>query len=178
GPDAFAYRATVRDGEGLERVMTVRVEVDVRAAPFDRTPGAGRVNVLIPDGPIRVGNDVPVPRKTRDVRPAPSPEALTAGIKGAVILDATIGPDGRVSSARVIRSIPLLDAAAVAAVRQWEFTPTVIDGRAVPVVMTVSANFAAPTTAPERAPAPTVANAGAPALDADLEAALQYLQRR
>lgn len=184
GPDAFAYRATVRDGEGLERVMTVRVEVDVRAAPFDRTPGAGRVNVLIPDGPIRVGNDVPVPRKTRDVRPAPSPEALTAGIKGAVILDATIGPDGRVSSARVIRSIPLLDAAAVAAVRQWEFTPTVIDGRAVPVIMTVSANFAAPAAserapAPsERAPAPTVANAGAPAVDADLEAALQYLQRR
>ena len=59
GPDAFAYRATVRDAEGIERVMTVRVEVDVRAAPFDRMPGATRVSVLIPVGPIRVGNDVP-----------------------------------------------------------------------------------------------------------------------
>src|SRR5438093_2876614 len=58
GPDAFTYRATVRDGDGLERVMSVRVEVDVRAEPFDRTPGVSRVSVLIPVGPIRVGNDV------------------------------------------------------------------------------------------------------------------------
>jgi TonB family protein len=144
GPDAFAYRATVRDGDGLERVMTVRVDVDVRATPFDRTPGVARVNVLIPAGPIRVGNDVPVPRKTKDVRPTLPPQALTAGTKGAVVLDATIDSNGRVSNARVVRSIPLLDAAAVAAVRQWEFTPTVIDGRAVPVIMTVTANFTVP----------------------------------
>jgi len=147
GPDAFAYRATVRDADGLERVMTVRVEVDVRPAPFDRTPGVARVNVLIPVGPIRVGNDVPAPRKTKDVRPVLPPEALTAGAKGAVVLDATIDPNGRVSNARVVRSIPLLDAAAVAAVQQWEFTPTVIDGRAVPVIMTVTANFTVPASA-------------------------------
>ena len=63
------------------------------------------------------------------------------------MLDATIDPDGRVSNARVVRSIPLLDAAAVAAVQQWEFTPTVIDGRAVPVIMTVTVNFTAPDAA-------------------------------
>src|SRR5437867_3251905 len=74
GPDAFAYRATVRDGDGLERVMTIRVEVDVLAAPFDRTPGAGRISVLIPVGPIRVGNDVPAPKKIKDVRPTAPPE--------------------------------------------------------------------------------------------------------
>ena len=140
GPDAFAYRATVRDAGGIERVVTVRVEVDVRAAPFDRMPGATRVSVLIPVGPVRVGNDVPVPRKLKDVRPIPPLDAQT-GAQGVVVLDATIDPDGKVSNTRVVRSVPLLDAAAVAAVRQWEFTPTVINGRAVPVIMTVTVGF-------------------------------------
>jgi TonB family protein len=148
GPDSFSYRATVRDAEGIERVMTVRVEVDVRAAPFDRIPGAARVSVLIPVGPIRVGNDVPVPRKLKDVRPTPPLDAQTAGTQGVVVLDATIDPDGKVSNTRVVRSVPLLDAAAVAAVRQWEFTPTVLDGRAVPVIMTVAVNFPAQGAAP------------------------------
>ncbi len=142
GPDAFAYRATVRDGEGIERLMTVRVEVEVRPTPFDRTPGITRVSVLIPAGPIRVGNDVPVPRKIKDIRPTYPPDAQTAHVQGVVVLDATIDSDGKVSMARVVRSIPLLDAAAVAAVRQWEFTPTFIDGRAVPVITTVTVNFA------------------------------------
>jgi protein TonB len=156
GPDAFAYRATVRDGEGLERVMTVRVEVDVRPAPFDRTPGVTRVSVLMAAGPIRVGTELPAPRKIKDVRPTSPPEAQTAGARGVVVLDATIDPDGKVSNARVVRSVALLDAAAVAAVRQWEFTPTVINGRAVPVIMTVTVNFTAPegssTPSPPAAP--------------------------
>jgi TonB family protein len=144
GPDAFAYRATVRDSDGLERVMTVRVDVDVRSTPFDRTPGVSRLSVLIPVGPIRVGNDVPVPRKTKDVRPTLPPETQGTGLKGVVILDATIDPDGKVSNARVIRSSPLLDAAAIATVKQWEFEPTVIDRKAVPVVATFAVNFSDP----------------------------------
>jgi len=42
---------------------------------------------------------------------------------------------------RVLRSVPLLDQAATDAVRQWEFTPTRLNGVAVPVVMTVTVNF-------------------------------------
>jgi TonB family protein len=162
GPDAFAYRATVRDAGGIERVVTVRVEVDVRAAPFDRMPGATRVSVLIPVGPVRVGNDVPVPRKLKDVRPIPPLDAQTAGAQGVVVLDATIDPDGKVSNTRVVRSVPLLDAAAVAAVRQWEFTPTVINGRAVPVIMTVTVGFtpqdgsASPAAAPPPSATPAI----------------------
>ena len=59
-----------------------------------------------------------------------------------VVIEATIGVNGRVRDAVVRRSIPLLDAAALDAVRQWEFTPTLINGAAVPVVMTVSVSFA------------------------------------
>jgi protein TonB len=46
-----------------------------------------------------------------------------------------------VESVRVLRSIPLLDQAAVDAVRQWRYTPTLLNGQAVAVVMTVTVNF-------------------------------------
>jgi protein TonB len=69
------------------------------------------------------------------------PIAPAAGVLGVVIIDATIGQDGKVKDARVLRSIPLLDQAALDAVRQWEFTPTLLNGVPVPVIMTVTVNF-------------------------------------
>ena len=54
---------------------------------------------------------------------------------------ATIDEQGRVAEARILRSIPLLDQAALDAVKQWEYTPTTVDGKAVPVIMTVTVNF-------------------------------------
>ena len=53
----------------------------------------------------------------------------------------TIGPNGKVQEAKVLRSIPLLDASALDAVRQWEFTPTLLNNVPVPVIMTVTVNF-------------------------------------
>jgi protein TonB len=67
--------------------------------------------------------------------------AWRARIAGVVILEATIDAQGRVVNLRVLRSVPLLDQAAVDAVRQWEFTPTRLNGVAVPVIMTVTVNF-------------------------------------
>jgi protein TonB len=46
-----------------------------------------------------------------------------------------------VVNARVLRSVPLLDQAALDAVRQWVFTPTLLNGVPVPVIMTVTVNF-------------------------------------
>ena len=67
--------------------------------------------------------------------------AMRARIAGVVVLEATIDAQGKVVNLRVLRSVPLLDQAAVDAVRQWEFTPTRLNGVAVPVVMTVTVNF-------------------------------------
>jgi len=58
-----------------------------------------------------------------------------------VIIEATIGIDGRVDGAKVLRSIALLDQAALDAVRQWLYSPTRLNGVPVPVVMTVSVSF-------------------------------------
>ena len=94
-----------------------------------------------PSAPVRVGGNIKPPKKTRDVRPQYPPIAQSARVQGIVIIEATIGPNGRVQEAKVLRSIPLLDQAALDAVRQWEFTPTLLNGVPVPVIMTVTVQF-------------------------------------
>lgn len=91
--------------------------------------------------PVRVGGGIQPPTKIVDVKPVYPPEAMASRPQGTVIIEATIGTDGTVQNAKVLRSIPLLDDAALAAVRQWRFTPTLVNGQPVPVVMTVAVNF-------------------------------------
>jgi protein TonB len=94
-----------------------------------------------PPAPVRVGGNIKPPTKVKDVRPTYPPIAQSARVQGVVIIEATIGPSGAVQEAKVLRSIPLLDAAALDAVRQWQFTPTLLNGVPVPVIMTVTVNF-------------------------------------
>ena len=91
--------------------------------------------------PVPVGGKVRPPRKVRHVPPVYPAIAQQAGVEGVVIVEAIIGIDGRVEQARVLRSQPLLDGAALAAVRQWEFSATTLNGVPVPVIMTVTVNF-------------------------------------
>jgi periplasmic protein TonB len=95
-----------------------------------------------PQAPVRVGGNIRSPMKTKDVKPTYPAIAQSARVQGVVIIEATIGPDGRVQEAKVLRSIPLLDAAALDAVKQWTFTPTLLNGVPVPVIITVTVNFA------------------------------------
>jgi periplasmic protein TonB len=94
-----------------------------------------------PTAPVRVGGNIKAPNKVRHVNPVYPPIAQSARVQGIVIVEATIGPDGRVKDAKVLRSIPLLDQAALDAVKQWQFTPTLLNGVPVPVIMTVTVNF-------------------------------------
>jgi TonB family protein len=93
------------------------------------------------DGPARVGSRIASPRKTYDVPPVLPELARQAGVRGVVVVEVTIGADGVVTDARVLRSIPLLDAAALTAVRQWRFEPTLLNGQPVPIVATVPVTF-------------------------------------
>ncbi len=94
---------------------------------------------------VHVGSSLKAPQKTKDVKPVYPPTAIASHVQGIVILEATIGTDGKVEDAKVIRSIPLLDQAALDAVRQWEFTPTLLDGVPVPVIKTLTVNFSLPS---------------------------------
>ena len=90
---------------------------------------------------VHVGGDIKPPRKVTDVAPVYPPLARAAAIEGIVILEAVIGEDGGVRDIRVLRSVQLLDEAAKEAVRQWRFTPTLLNGEPVPVVMTITVAF-------------------------------------
>jgi protein TonB len=94
-----------------------------------------------PRAPIPVGGGLVAPAKTRHVAPIYPPVALAARREGLVIVEAVIGENGAVRDVRVLRSIPLLDQAAVDAVRQWRFTPTLLNGEPVPIVMNVTVKF-------------------------------------
>lgn len=94
-----------------------------------------------PQDPVRPGGNVKPPDRIAYVKPVYPPIAVAARVSGSVFIEAIIGTDGVVRDARVIRSIPLLDEAALRAVRQWRYTPTLLNGVPVAVIMTVTVTF-------------------------------------
>lgn len=102
-----------------------------------------------PDWPAtRVGGDIKEPRKIRDVRPVYPAIAKANGVSGVVIIEAVIDEAGAVRDARVLRSIPNLDQAALDAVLQWRYTPTILNGVPTAITMTVTVNFQLPAVQP------------------------------
>lgn len=93
--------------------------------------------------PLHVGGAVKPPHKLIDVSPVYPDDAKAAGVRGVVIIEATIAKDGSVSNARILRSVPMLDQAALDAVNQWIFEPTLLHGAPIEVVMTLTVNFGA-----------------------------------
>jgi protein TonB len=94
-----------------------------------------------PQKPVVVGGTIRQPMKLRGIDPVYPAIAQAARVQGIVILEATLGPDGRMVNARILRSVPLLDQAALEAVRSWEYTPTLLNGVPVPVIMTITVSF-------------------------------------
>jgi TonB family protein len=118
----------------------------VRVQAFGGVPGG----VMDPGPPppadaVRVGGNIQAPVKVRSVEPVYPQLARNAGIQGVIILELHIDREGAVSDARILRSIPLLDQAALDAVRQWRYAPTLLNGAPVPVIMTATVNFTLPS---------------------------------
>ena len=90
---------------------------------------------------VRVGGKIREPRKVVHVAPIYPEIARQTRVQGAVTLEAILDATGKVESVRVLESVPLLDDAAVKAVRQWRYTPTELNGVSVPVLMTVTIRF-------------------------------------
>ncbi len=142
-PDAIAPET------GLETLANAPPAEGVPDGIPDGIPGALPIDGVLPSSPpppppaapVRVGGSIRQPQKVREVAPVYPAIAQAARVQGVVILEAVIGEDGRVRNLRVLRSIPLLDQAAIDAVRQWQFTPTLLNGEPVPVVMTVTVAF-------------------------------------
>lgn len=91
-----------------------------------REPAVGKL-------PLRVGGEIREPKLLTRVEPT-----YPQGVSGGVILEVTIGPTGSVTDVRVLRGESPLVEAAEAAVRQWVYEPTILEGKAVFVLLTVA----------------------------------------
>jgi len=91
------------------------------------------------NGVYQVGGSITPPRRFGN--PAYPAEATAAGIEGVVSAEITVNEQGIVTDVRVMDSNPVLDEAALNAVREWRYDPTIVEGRAVPVKMRVTVNF-------------------------------------
>jgi periplasmic protein TonB len=92
--------------------------------------------------PQRISGGVREPRKLRHVAPVYPDIARRIGLQGTVVLDCTIDVSGRVVNATVLQGNLLLNEAARTAVEQWVYTPTLLSGVPVPILMQVSVTFA------------------------------------
>jgi TonB family protein len=128
------------------RVTALRKQETQTEPQAANNPGEADEN-----GVYRVGGSMAAPARL-DV-PRYPPDASAAGIRGAVVAEIVVDPSGNVTDAKVVQSIPLLDEAALQAVRNWHYAPTVVNGQPVPVRMTVTVNFSLPPT-PSSAAAP------------------------
>jgi protein TonB len=100
-------------------------------------------------GPIAVAGTIEQAKLVKRVPPVYPTLAAKARIEGIVILQITVSEKGNVEKVKVLRGSPLLDDAAVAAVQQWKYAPTILDGQPVPVIATVTVNFQLKTASGE-----------------------------
>ncbi len=148
----WKYTPTLLNGQPVPIIMTVTVTFTLndttnqgppaqRAATEAPEPARFRTASGVEMIPVRVGGEIKEPIKIKSVPPVYPAEAQRAGVQGAVIIEAVIDTDGTVKQTKILRSAPGLDESALAAVRQWEYTPTLLNGVAVPVIMTVTVTY-------------------------------------
>jgi TonB family protein len=91
--------------------------------------------------PAEVRGAIQPPKKLKNVSPEYPEDARKAGLQGVVVLECTIDTEGRVTKVDFLKGPVPLKEPAVKAVEKWRYSPTLLDGRAVPVIMTVTVNF-------------------------------------
>jgi periplasmic protein TonB len=131
--DQPAFDVPASTIDGVASIGDVAGTDVIQAPPVPQPPR--------PVEPIPIGGVIRPPKKVFEVAPVYPTIALQARRPGLVILQAVIDERGDVREVKVLRSDPLFDEAARTAVRQWRFTPTLLNGQAVPVVMSVTVTF-------------------------------------
>jgi protein TonB len=139
GPLSFTVTFNFKPGADAVATQSTAVPGTIIAS----TPGGLSTGTSGPQ-PIRVGGNIRAPVQISKVEPVYPMIAQSARVSGVVILEAVVGTNGSVTDAKVLRSIPLLDQAALDAVRQWQYEPTLLNGVPVPVIMTVTVTFTLP----------------------------------
>lgn len=112
------------------------------ALPANTAPARFQSDSGSGDQPATSKGTIKEPQKIKNRAPVYPASALQTRTQGVVIAEATISTTGCVQAISVLRSVtPALDAAAMNAVAAWVYTPTLLNGTPVPVIMTVTVNF-------------------------------------
>ncbi len=127
-------------GGGVPDGVFGGVSEDVIPAPKPAPPAAPRATVTAPPR-LKVGGVVQSAKLLRQPAPVYPPLAKSARISGVVRLEAVIGRTGTIESLRVMSGHPLLVDAALAAVRQWVYQPTLLNGDPVEVLTQIEVHF-------------------------------------
>jgi protein TonB len=93
-------------------------------------------------GPLAVGGNVAAANLVHRVEPAYPPIAKAARIQGVVVFQAVIGADGQIRNLQLGEGHPLLVEAAKTAILQWRYRPTLLNGKPVEVLTTITVRFA------------------------------------
>ena len=94
-----------------------------------------------PRGPIRIGGQIKEPALIYRVEPVYPGVAVSANIEGTVILEAIVDEEGRVETVKVLRSLSVLDKPAIDAVKQWRYSPVLLNGKPEKFILTVAITF-------------------------------------
>lgn len=114
----------------------IGIPLDQPAPKVIQSPAAGAAR------PVKIGGNVVAANLINPVRPVYPTELRQQGIQGTVKLEALISKDGSAADLRVIASPdPGLTQAAIDAVRQWRYRPTMLNGESVEVQTTIDVNF-------------------------------------
>jgi TonB family protein len=120
----------------------VSLGADVSGVKVVSVGGQTEFKLAAPPAPLPVGGRVALPQRIVHAQPAYPQIARMAKVQGTVEVSIVIDASGNVDRTQVVKSIPQLDAAAVEAVKKWKYSPTVVNGVAVPVTMVVQVTFA------------------------------------
>jgi TonB family protein len=122
----------------------VRVELSAPGGGGSGLPALEPQSITSTPKAVRVGGRVANANAISQVPPEYPPLALAARVQGDIQFDATIGTDGTVQNLHLLSGPPLLVQAAMRAVQQWTYKPTLLDGQPVPVLTTITVNFTLP----------------------------------
>lgn len=109
--------------------------------PEPVVPPAPQPRPVPPSAPVRVGSGVQSAKLSFGPKPAYPRLAIAARTQGTVIIQALIGRDGVIGNLRVLSGPSILVAAAIEAVRQWRYQPTLLNGEPVEVITEIDVNF-------------------------------------
>ena len=121
--------------EKIEMLTAQLAEMRAQFETYQRRSSTDEV------APIRAARDIKAPRLIKKVNAVYPEIARQAKVEGVVILEVTTDIYGRVDRVKVLRSIPLLDQAAVDAVRQWIYEPKLVGGEPRAITFTVTIQF-------------------------------------